>query len=186
MAEALTIARPYAEAAFKLAKTSNKLSDWSNMLKIAAFVANDERIRSLLGNPSVPAKRLGELLLEICEFLNHAICGKKLNKDNCTFILLLTEGKRVAVLPEVSELFEQLKTQEDGVLEAKITSAFAITKQQLNDLVTGLESKFKCKIEAKVDVNPKLIGGVKVEIGDEVLDASVRGKLEAMSVALKS
>ena len=98
----------------------------------------------------------------------------------------MAEGKRVAVLPEVSELFEQLKTHEDGVLEAKITSAFAITKQQLNDLVTGLESKFKCKIEAKVDVNPELIGGVKVEIGDEVLDASVRGKLEAMSVALKS
>ena len=186
MAEALTIARPYAEAAFKLAKTSDKLSDWSNMLKLAAFVANDERIRSLLGNPSVPTKRLGELLLEICGILNLGICGKKLDKDNCTFILLLAEGKRVAVLPEVSELFEQLKTQEDGVLEAKITSAFAITKQQLNDLVTGLESKFKCKIEAKVDVNPKLIGGVKVEIGDEVLDASVRGKLEAMSVALKS
>ena len=76
MAEALTIARPYAEAAFKLAKTSDKLSDWSNMLKLAAFVANDERIRSLLGNPSVPAKRLGELLLEICGILHLGICGK--------------------------------------------------------------------------------------------------------------
>jgi F-type H+-transporting ATPase subunit delta len=121
---------------------------------------------------------LGELLLDIC--------GKKLNKEGRTFILLLVEGKRVEVLPEVSELFEQLKTQQEGVQEAKIASAFAMTDEQLKDLVTGLESKFKCKIEARVDVNPELIGGVKVEIGDEVFDASVRGKLEAMSVALKS
>jgi F-type H+-transporting ATPase subunit delta len=178
MAEALTIARPYAEAAFRLAKAGNKLSAWSDMLKLAAFVADDGRIRALLGNPSVSVKRLGELLLDIC--------GKKLNKEGRTFILLLVEGKRVEVLPEISELFEQLKTQQEGVLEAKVASAFAMTDEQLKDLVTGLESKFKCKIEAKVDVNSELIGGVKVEIGDEVFDASVRGKLEAMSVALKS
>jgi len=72
------------------------------------------------------------------------------------------------------------------VLEAKVASAFAMTDVQLKDLVAGLESKFKRKIEAKVNINPELIGGVKVEIGDEVFDASVRGKLEAMSVALKS
>lgn len=178
MAEALTIARPYAEAAFRLSKAGNKLSAWSDMLKLMAFVANDERISTLLGNPSVSAKRLGDLLLDIC--------GKKLNKEGQSFVLLMVENKRVEVLPEVSELFEQLKTQHEGVLEAKIASAFAMTDEQLKDLVTGLESKFKRKIEAKVDVNPELIGGVKVEIGDEVFDASVRGKLEAMSVALKS
>ncbi|MCH6585039.1 MAG: ATP synthase F1 subunit delta [Proteobacteria bacterium] len=102
------------------------------------------------------------------------------------FILLLVENKRVEVLPQVSDLFEQLKAQHEGVLEAKVSSAFAMTNLQLKDLVVGLESKFKRKIEAKVNVNPELIGGVKVEIGDEVFDASVRGKLEAMSVALKS
>ena len=86
----------------------------------------------------------------------------------------------------MGDLFEQLKAQHEGVLEAKVASAFKMTDQQLKDLVVGLESKFKRKIEAKVNVNPELIGGVKVEIGDEVFDASVRGKLEAMSVALKS
>ena len=143
-----------------------------------AVVADDKRIRVLLGNPEVSTKRLGELLLDIC--------GDKLSNEGRNFMLLLVESKRVEVLPEVSELFEQLKTQHEGVLEAKVASAFKMTDQQLKDLVVGLESKFKRKIEAKVNVNPELIGGVKVEIGDEVFDASVRGKLEAMSVALKS
>jgi F-type H+-transporting ATPase subunit delta len=178
MAEALTIARPYAEAVFRLAKAGNTLPAWSGMLKFTAVVADDKRIRVLLGNPEVSTKRLGELLLDIC--------GDKLSNEGRNFMLLLVESKRVEVLPEVSELFEQLKTQHEGVLEAKVASAFKMTDQQLKDLVVGLESKFKRKIEAKVNVNPELIGGVKVEIGDEVFDASVRGKLEAMSVALKS
>lgn len=178
MAEALTIARPYAEAVFRLAKAGNSLPAWSGMLKFTAVVADDKRIRVLLGNPEVSTKRLGELLLDIC--------GDKLSNEGRNFMLLLVESKRVEVLPEVSELFEQLKTQHEGVLEAKVASAFAMTDVQLKDLVAGLESKFKRKIEAKVHVNPELIGGVRVEIGDEVFDASVRGKLEAMSVALKS
>ncbi len=178
MAEALTIARPYAEAVFRLAKADNTLPSWSDMLQFAAIVAGDERILALLSNPGVSAKHLGELLL--------GICGDELSNEGRNFILLLVESKRVKVLPQVSDLFEQLKAQHEGVLEAKVSSAFAMTDRQLKDLVVGLESKFKRKIEAKVNVNPELIGGVKVEIGDEVFDASVRGKLEAMSVALKS
>lgn len=178
MAEALTIARPYAEAVFRLAKADNTLPAWSDMLQFAAIVAGDERILALLSNPGVSAKHLGELLL--------GICGDELSNEGRNFILLLVESKRVKVLPQVSDLFEQLKAQHEGVLEAKVSSAFAMTDRQLKDLVVGLESKFKRKIEAKVNVNPELIGGVKVEIGDEVFDASVRGKLEAMSVALKS
>ena len=123
MAETRTIARPYAEAVFKLAKTTGTLPAWS---------------------------------------------------------------ERVELLPEVSEMFEQLKTRHDGVLDAKVTSAFAMSDAQLKDLVADLEARFKRKIEAKVSIDPELIGGVKVEVGDEVLDASVRAKLEAMAVALKS
>ena len=178
MAEALTIARPYAEAVFKLARANNTLSAWADMLQLAAAIAADERIRSLVDNPKISAKRLGELLL--------GICGDKLSSEGRNFILLLVENGRVEILSQVSELFEQLKAQYEGVLEAKITSAFAMNDTQLKDLVANLEVKFKRKIEATVNVNPELIGGVKVEIGDEVLDASVRGKLEAMAVALKS
>jgi F-type H+-transporting ATPase subunit delta len=178
MAEARTIARPYAEAVFRLARANDALAAWSGMLQFAAVIAADERIRALIGNPKVSSRRLGELLL--------GICGDKLNDEGRNFILLLAENGRLQVLPEVSELFEQLKTQHEGVLGAKIASAFAMNDAQLKDLVANLEVKFKRKIEAKVSIDPELIGGVKVEIGDEVLDASVRGKLEAMAVALKS
>ena len=178
MAETRTIARPYAEAVFKLAKTSGTLPAWSEMLQLLAAIAMDEQIKVLIGNPKVPPRRLGELLL--------GICGDKLTDEGRNFVLLLAENSRVEVLPEVSEMFEQLKTRHDGVLDAKVTSAFAMSDAQLKDLVANLEARFKRKIEAKVSIDPELIGGVKVEIGDEVLDASVRAKLEAMAVALKS
>jgi F-type H+-transporting ATPase subunit delta len=178
MAEARTIARPYAEAVFRLAKANNTLPAWSEMLQLAATIAADESIRALIGNPKVSARRLGELLL--------SIGGDKFNEAGRNFIVLLAENGRIEILPEVSELFEQLKTQHEGVLGAKIASAFAMSDAQLKELVANLEIKFKRKIEAKVSIDPELIGGVKVEIGDEVLDASVRGKLEAMAVALKS
>ena len=178
MAETRTIARPYAEAVFKLAKTSGTLPAWSEMLQLLAAIAMDEQIKVLIGNPKVPPRRLGELLL--------GICGDKLTDEGRNFVLLLAENSRVEVLPEVSEMFEQLKTRHDGVLDAKVTSAFAMSDAQLKDLVADLEAKFKRKIEAKVSIDPELIGGVKVEVGDEVLDASVRAKLEAMAVALKS
>ena len=178
MAEARTIARPYAEAVFKLAKTGGTLPAWSGMLQLLAAIAVDERIQALVGNPKVPTKRLGELLL--------GICGDQLTDEGRNFVLLLAENGRVEVLPEVSEMFEQLKARHDGVLEAKVTSAFVMSDAQLKDLVADLEARFKRKIEAKVSIDPELIGGVKVEIGDEVLDASVRAKLEAMAVALKS
>ena len=101
-------------------------------------------------------------------------------------MMLLIENKRIVVLSQISQLFEQLRAQHEGVLEAKIVSAFAMENRQLKKLVEDLEQKFKRKIEAQVSIDPELIGGVKVEVGDEILDASVRGKLEAMAVALKS
>lgn len=181
MAEALTIARPYAEAVFKRAieKDANQtLPLWSDMLQFAAAIAADERMLAVIGDPAVSAKRLGELLI--------GICGDRLNGEGRNFMLLLVENGRVEILPQVSQLFEQLKTQHEGVLVAKIASAFVMSDAQLKELTTGLETRFKRKITAEVSVDPELIGGVKVEIGDEVLDASVRGKLEAMAVALKS
>lgn len=178
MAETRTIARPYAEAVFKVARNKNDLASWAAMLGLAASMASDVQIRALIGDPNVPSKRLGELLI--------AICGDRLNDEGRNFILLLAENGRIEILPEVYEMFDQLKARHEGVMEAKVISAFPLDDTQLRNLLTDLEAKFQRRIEAKVSVDPELIGGVKVEIGDEVLDASVRGKLEAMAVALKS
>ena len=178
MAEAITVARPYAEAVFKLAITETSLSQWSKILKLAAEISENEHIKLLIGNPLVSVNQLSDLILEIG--------GRKFNQEARNLITLMIENKRVQVLPQVSLLFEQLKAQHEGALEAQIISAFEMESQQLSKLVFELERKFKRKIDAKVTVDSDLIGGIKVEIGDEVLDASVRGKLEAMAIALKS
>ena len=178
MAEAITVARPYADAVYKLAVASNSLSQWSKILQLAVEIVEDEHIKSLIGNPAISAKQVGDIFLEVGQNI--------FNAEARSFIMLLAENKRVLVLPQISQLFEHLKAQHEGVLEAKIVSAFEIENKQLKKLIDNLEQKFKRKIEARVSVDPELIGGVKVEIGDEILDASVRGKLEAMAVALKS
>lgn len=178
MAESVTVARPYADAVYKLAMKSNNLNQWSDTLQLAASIVEDSHIKLLIGNPAISAKQLGEVLLGI---------GKnKFNDETRNFIMLLSENKRLSILPEISQLFEYLKAKHEGVLEAKIISAFEMDSRQLRKLVSDLEQKFKHKIEAQVSIDPELIGGIKVEIGDEILDVSVRGKLEAMAVALKS
>lgn len=178
MAEATTIARPYAEAIYKLAIKKQSLVAWSETLRYLAAVANDERISALDGNPSVSVKQLSDLFI--------SVCNNKLNDESRNFVLLMIENGRVSILPQVSESFELLKAQHDGVLDAKIVSAFAMNDGQLSNLMASLEKKFKRKIEATVSVDSELIGGVKVEIGDEILDTSIRAKLEAMAIALKS
>jgi F-type H+-transporting ATPase subunit delta len=178
MAEAITIGRPYAEAVFKSAREKKTIAAWSEMLKYAAAVASEEQVSALISNPSVSAKQVADIFLEI---------GKnKLNEEGRNLIMLMADNGRLDILPQVSESFEQLKLQHEGMLDANIVSAFALNGGQLRQLIVMLEKRFKCEINAKVSVDPELIGGVKVEIGDEVLDTSVRGKLEAMAVALKS
>lgn len=178
MAEAITVARPYAEAVYKHAVANDSLVQWANILKLAAMITEDDEMKLLIGNPIITVKQLSAIFLEI---------GKdEFNSEARNLMTLLAENKRIFILPQISQLFEQLKAQHEGVLEAKIVSAFALESKQLKKLVDDLEMKFKRKIDAQVSVDPELIGGVKVEIGDEILDASVRGKLEAMAIALKS
>ena len=146
MAEAITVARPYAEAVFRLALESKDLSQWSKILQIAAEIAQDDQIKLLVGNPLVSAMQLSELILEIG--------GKKFTQEARNFIKLMFENKRIHVMPQVMELFEQLKAQHEGVLEAKIITAFKLESGQLDKLVTDLEKKFNRKVEAQVSVDP--------------------------------
>jgi F-type H+-transporting ATPase subunit delta len=177
MAEVATIARPYAEALFSLADGSGTLPQWSETLTRLAEAAGNADLQHLIGDPKLTGRQLVDLLL--------APLGQA-GDTTKAFVATLVENKRVAALPAVHEIFEGLKNDREGTLETRIDSAFPLNDAQLASLVADLEKRFKRKIRPEVHVDPELIGGVRVQVGDEVIDGSVRGRLAAMAVALKN
>lgn len=176
MAELVTIARPYAEAVFELAKQESQLGAWSDALKFAAVVARDGRMKAMLSSPRVSHEQKLDLLL--------STAGSGMSEAGKNLLRLLLRNGRAEILPDISTLYEELKERDEGVLEASVASAFALTDDQLQKLVAKLEDRFKRKIVARATVDPALIGGAVIRVGDEVLDGSVRGKLDAMAAAL--
>ncbi|MBL8448149.1 MAG: F0F1 ATP synthase subunit delta [Zoogloeaceae bacterium] len=178
MAENVTIARPYADAAFKLAKGQGALGPWSDALEKLAQIVVDPAMRECINDPKLSADQLYGLIT--------GIAGAELSADQQNFVRVLVENERLQVLPEIRDLFVDLKNQQEGVCEAQIASAFPLDDATLAALVADLEAKFKAKLQVTVTIDPELIGGVRVTIGDEVIDASVRGKLANMAAALKN
>lgn len=176
MAELTTLARPYAEAIAKLARQEQSWSAWSAMLSLLAGLAQDEHLRALAENPEVSREQLAGVL--------EALCADQLTPAGRNFVRLLVENKRLAVLPEIARLFEEIKAGEEGVLEARIVTAYALTPAQLEALVSRLEARFGRRVIATQEVDADLIGGVIIHIGDEVLDASVRGRLSELATTL--
>jgi F-type H+-transporting ATPase subunit delta len=176
MAELATIARPYAEAVFRLAKQGNTLSAWSDALNLIASIYEDPQMQAVMANPKVASADIERLLL--------AICGEHIDGVARNLIQLLVHNRRLSVLAEIRELFEQLKLADEGKVDAIISSAFPMEDAQRNQVVNLLSTRFKRKINATVTVDPDLIGGIKVEVGDKVWDASVRGRLQTMAATL--
>ncbi len=177
MAELVTIARPYADAVFRIAKESGAQGTWSSRLARLALIAQDGDMATVMGNPRLSAEQVAELLISLSED-NDPTLG--------SFIRTLAENRRLALLPEISRLFDLAKSQEEGVKEAVVHSAFPIDDAQVAALLQQLEARFATRLTARVVVDPSLIGGVRVAVGDQVLDASVRGKLDSMAVALNN
>ncbi|MDY0014390.1 MAG: F0F1 ATP synthase subunit delta [Rhodocyclaceae bacterium] len=178
MAENVTIARPYADAAFKLATGAGALGPWSEALERLALVVTDPSMRECINDPKLPADQLYTLVA--------GVAGDALSADLQNFVRVLVDNERLQVLPEIRDLFVVLKNEHEGVREAQIASAFPLDDATLKSLVADLEAKFKVRIDPSVSIDPELIGGVRVAVGDEVIDASVRGKLANMAAALKN
>jgi F-type H+-transporting ATPase subunit delta len=178
MAELATIARPYAEAAFQLARDEHALAAWSDMLKLAASIVGDERIAKALDNPRLDSGAKESLLL--------SIGGDRFDEQARNFIRVLVESERVALLPQIAAMFETLKNDAEATAKATIESAFELDAAQLSALTAALEKRFGRKIETTVTVNPELIGGARVTVGDSVLDGSVQAKLAAMHAQLRA
>lgn len=178
MAESVTIARPYAQAIFRLAQESKALAAWSDRLQRLAAIAQDAEMTKIVGNPKFPARQVADLFV--------SLTGEVGNQELASFIKILAENERINVLTQIHEIYEQLKSADEGIKEAVVTSAYPLDDAQLNNLMSWLESHFGSKLQPRVEVDAALIGGIKVAVGDQLLDASVRGKLDAMAVALKN
>jgi F-type H+-transporting ATPase subunit delta len=176
MAEISTIARPYAVAAYKLGREQKALGKWSEMLGFAAAVANDAQIKAYIQDPKVVSSDLQTTFLKVC--------GDQLNENGQNLVKVLVEYGRLSILPEISSAFEALKAQDEGTLEAEIIAAAKPSAAEVKDLVKRLEAKFGKKIEASVSVDPELIGGIKIIVGDTVIDASVKGQLQNLAYTL--
>lgn len=178
MAELVTIARPYAEAVFRIAKEKGTLAPWSEKLALLSAIAQDPQMHSCIGNPGLTIGKKADLV--------KTLCGDKADGDANNFIQVLAANERLALLPEIADLYEALKSVEEGIKDAVISTAFPLDAGQQQKLVADLEARFKSKLKATVVVDQSLIGGVKVIVGDQVLDLSVRAKLESMETALKN
>jgi F-type H+-transporting ATPase subunit delta len=176
MAEISTIARPYAVAAYKLGKEQKALANWSEMLGFATQVANDAQMQAYISDPNVVASDLQATFLKVC--------GNKLNENAQNLIKVLVEYGRLSVLPAITAAFEELKAQDEGVLEAQIIAAAKLSATETKDLVKRLEAKFGKKVEATVSVDSEIIGGIKIIVGDTVIDASVKGQLQNLAYTL--
>ena len=175
MAENLTVARPYAEAAFQLAKSAGALAAWQSALERMAAAAADTRMLECIADPRVNSATLSELFVGV---------SGNLSDEQRNFASVLADNRRLTVLPEISVLFQELKNTQEGTRDAVVSSAFPLNDAQLANLVADLERKLGCKVKATVELAPELIGGVRIALGDQVIDASVRGKLNAMAVSL--
>lgn len=176
MAETITVARPYAEAAFRVAKEKSTLGPWAQALELLEFVVTDSNVAGCIGDPKISGQQLKNLVL--------GVCGERLDGPARNFVEVLVDNGRLALMPEIRRSFEDLKRAHEGTLEAQIYSAFALDEEQTGQLVRRLESRYRRKVSAQVSVDPQLIGGVKIVVGDQVLDATVRGRLDAMAAAL--
>jgi F-type H+-transporting ATPase subunit delta len=176
MAEPVTIARPYAEAVFKLAVEGNALAAWFDAIANIDGVVADSRVQACISDPKVSTQQLEGLVL--------GVVGDKLTGDARNFVQVLVQNGRLDLMPLIRSHFEALKREKEGVLEAKIISALPLNDTQVKELVAQLEAKYRRKVIAQVETDASLIGGVKIVVGDKVIDGTVRGKLDAMAAAL--
>lgn len=178
MSELSTLARPYAEAVFRIAQGENDLAGWSARVQSLALIVSDAQLARLISDPAVSAEQVAGLLIEVA--------GSDLGASGANFVHVLAENNRLSLLPEIYAQFEALKANAEGTLEATITSAQELTQAQIDDLVAGLKAKFNRAVNVQVAVDPELIGGAVVAIGDQVIDGSVKGRLQRMSFALQA
>ena len=176
MAERLTIARPYARAAFEEARKDGGLAPWSDALQTAAIVVKDPRVARLLDNPRVTPAELAQLVDEIA--------AGSLGEHGANFVRTLAENHRLGYLPEIAELFDSLKDDAEGVADVTVTSAAPLDEAQRRKLSAALERRLQRKVRLHCRTDATLIGGAVLQAGNLVIDGSLRTRLERIAYEL--
>jgi len=175
MAELATLARPYAEALFKAVSVSEAQSAATQLSELAQ-VASDEQLKAFADNPRTTVDQVAEVVTSATK----TVIGARVKN----LLRVVIENGRTAALPEIAAQFKALVNAQSGSSDAIVNSAFPIDDGELAAVVASLERRFGRKLKARVVVDPELIGGIRVVVGDEVLDTSVKARLEQMKVAL--
>ena len=176
MAEIATVARPYAEATFKSALEHGRLGPVADGLLLMAAVARDEQMRSVLSDPKVSDEQKKQLFL--------AVAGERLDPLLKNLFVVLVDSHRDELIAEIAAQYDTLKHEHERVVRATITSAQPLDDHQRNEIVSALERRYGKKVEAEIAVDPQLLGGARVQVGDQVIHASVRDALAQMAAAL--
>ena len=173
MSQALTFARPYARAAFALAREQNRLSEFSRQLAFAALAVSQPPVQSVLGDPRVTAAQLVDVLLP-----------PGADDTFRRFLEVLGDNRRLPLLPEIAGLFDQLRAEAERIVQAKVTSAQPLDASELAKLQAALKKRFGREVEVETAVDPALIGGAIIDAGDVVIDGSIKTKLARLGTAL--
>ncbi|MDE2406532.1 MAG: F0F1 ATP synthase subunit delta [Xanthomonadaceae bacterium] len=173
MSQALTLARPYARAAFAIARETSALPTWSNALAFAARMAADPQVAGLLGNPRLT--RVDTVTL---------LAPDAASETFAEFLALLFDNRRLALLPEIAGLFDELRFEAERTVKARVTSAVVLPTAELDTIKAALKRRFGREVEVETAVDAALIGGAIIDAGDVVIDGSLKGKLARLQAAL--
>ena len=177
MAELATLARPYANAVFETARADGSLEQWSRMLAFIVAVANETQVKRLLDSPDVGAEQKAFRLSEIC--------GDELNDRARKLVQVLAGNKRLDILEQIYDQFEELRAAEEETLDVEVTSAYPLSDQESERMRAALSSKYGKEVSLTSTVDPNLIGGAGIRAGDTVIDGSLRGKLDKLAENLQ-
>lgn len=176
MSERRTIARPYAAAAFQTAKEQDRFDSWSDALRFMAAVSQDDRVRTLLTDRTRTRAAITEMFI--------TVCGEQIDGHNRNFIRVAAENGRLPLLPEISDMYEELRAEHDRRINAQVVSAFPLSSDHRNRITSVMKERFGRDIALKWDTNPSLMGGIVVRAQDTVIDASVDGWLSELANCL--
>jgi F-type H+-transporting ATPase subunit delta len=173
MAEKNTIARPYAQAAFEIARADGKLARWSETLTTLAQAVADPNMKALIDNPSIDAEVVNGVLFDLC--------ARVLDDKSRSFVRVLNENDRLEFLPEVAQLFEEYRAEAEKTIEAEVATAFPLSEAQQRAITDALKKRLGRDVSLTTRVDESIVGGAVVRAGDLVIDASVTGQLQKLA-----